>query len=188
MLEDPRLLPVYFAIDALDECEQGLPDLINLISVSLTISGKVRWLLSSRPSVKLSRPESMGTLLELDARSLDQPVRTYIDYKLSMLNGKDGYDRDTLAEISSIIYERANNTFLWAALIFQQLDSVEGSYALDIVNKMPAGLSELYGHMMTAIEKGRMRDPEFCKSVLAATCLAYRSLPLRTGHRGWLAA
>ena len=42
MLKDPRLSPVYFIVDALDECEQGLPDLTLLIpslSTSPTRSG-----------------------------------------------------------------------------------------------------------------------------------------------------
>jgi DNA replication protein DnaC len=37
--------PVYFIVDALDECDQGLEDLVELISSSLALSDKVRWLL-----------------------------------------------------------------------------------------------------------------------------------------------
>jgi hypothetical protein len=47
MLKDAR--PAYFIVDALDECENGLEDLIKVISVSLTLSNKVRWLVTSRP-------------------------------------------------------------------------------------------------------------------------------------------
>ncbi len=53
MLKDPQLLPVYLAVDALDECAQGRSDLIHLISTSLTLSQKIKWLLSSRPEVDL---------------------------------------------------------------------------------------------------------------------------------------
>jgi hypothetical protein len=75
MLEDAR--PVYFIVDALDECEQGLEHLIELISTSLTLSDKVRWLVSSRPEVdivtKLEKLDSMKaiaeTLVELDMQS-----------------------------------------------------------------------------------------------------------------------
>jgi len=52
MLKDPYLSPVYFAVDALNECDQtkpGLEELIQLISISLTLSDKVKWLVSSRP-------------------------------------------------------------------------------------------------------------------------------------------
>ena len=37
MLKDPGLSPVYFIVDALDECDQGLADLVQLISTSLTL-------------------------------------------------------------------------------------------------------------------------------------------------------
>ena len=53
MLRDPRLSPVYFIVDALDECDDyddGLARLLPLISTSLKLSDKVRWLVSSQPS------------------------------------------------------------------------------------------------------------------------------------------
>src|SRR5689334_4097273 len=53
MLKDPQVSPVYLAVDALDECAQGRSDLIHLISTSLSLSQRVRWLLSSRPEVDL---------------------------------------------------------------------------------------------------------------------------------------
>ncbi|MBE3050360.1 NACHT domain-containing protein, partial [Candidatus Bathyarchaeota archaeon] len=77
MLKDPRLLPVYLAIDALDECAQGRLDLIHLISTSLTLSNKVKWLLSSRPEVDLLAElrdpathslDASETLIELDTQ------------------------------------------------------------------------------------------------------------------------
>jgi len=42
-------------------------DLIELISDSLTLSNKVKWLVSSRPSVELITPDTVGSLVELDA-------------------------------------------------------------------------------------------------------------------------
>lgn len=176
MVKDPRLSPVYFAVDALDECEQGQSDLIHLISTSLTLTEKVRWLVSSRPTVKLKNPDTTRMLLELDAQTLERPVSIYIDHKLATLRGRDGYDENTLAIISTTVRERAQNTFLWVALVFKQLESVEGWYAVDIIEEIPSGLSELYTHMMTKIENGHIRDPEYCKSVLVAACLAYRPL------------
>ncbi len=119
-----------------------------------------------------------ATLLELDAQILKRPVQEYIEHKLSALKGKAGYDDDTLAAVSNVIRKRASNTFLWVALVFKRLDSVGGWYAAEIIDKIPSGLSELYDHMMTRIEKGDMRDPELCKNVLAAASLAYRPLSL----------
>jgi hypothetical protein len=178
MLKDPGLSPVYFIIDDLDECDQGLADLVQLISTSLTLSNKVKWLVSSRPVVELKNPDTAGTLVELDSQSLERPVNAYINHKLSTLKGRDGYDADTLAEVSSEIRQRAMNTFLWVALVFKALDSVEGWDAVGIIKKIPPGLSKLYDHMMTRIEDGSEENQQRCKNVLVATSLAYRPLSL----------
>jgi len=185
MLKDPQLSPVYFIVDALDECEQGLADLVRLISTSLTDSDKVKWLVSSRPVVELRNSDTTGTLVELDAQKLKDPVNAYIKHKLLALREREGYDEDILAEVSSTIRERALNTFLWVALVFKELDAedenlnpVHGAYALDIIREIPSGLSKLYDHMMNRIEKGLRRDPQHCKDVLVATVLAHRPLTL----------
>lgn len=178
MLRDPGLSPLYFIVDALDECDQGLTVLVQLISTSLTLSDKVKWLVSSRPEVELKNSDTSGGLVELDSQNLTSPVNAYINYKLSALKEKDGYDDDTLAKVSNEIRQRAKNTFLWVALVFKELSSVEGWYAVEIIEKIPPGLSELYDHMMTRIENGKMSDPQYCKNVLMATSLAYRSLSL----------
>ena len=185
MLKDARLSSVYFIVDALDECDQaepGLERLVNLISMSLTFSDKVKWLVSSRPEVdlkpKLKNSDALGDLLELDAQKLEAPVKAYISHKLTTLRAKDGYDEGVLAEVSKVVYERAMNTFLWVSLVFEELHSVEGWYAVKIIEQIPPGLSKLYEHMMTRIEKGKMSDPKYCKNVLVAASLAYRPLTL----------
>lgn len=173
--------PVYFVVDALDECENGLEDLIRLISRSLALSDKVRWLVSSRPEVdittKLRNPHICRTV-DLNAQNLDSPVNQYIEYKLSALRGKEGYTEDVLTTISDEIHQRAENTFLWVALVFKTLDSEDGWDAIKTVENIPPGLSELYGHMMTRIENQNEDNQRRCKNVLVATTLAYRPLSL----------
>ncbi|KAJ4332598.1 hypothetical protein N0V85_009948, partial [Neurospora sp. IMI 360204] len=109
MLKDPQLSPVYLAVDALDECAQGRPDLIRLISTSLNLSQKVRWLLSSRPEVDvLAELKGLGidssdiseTFVELDAQRPAASVNAYIDHKLTVLKRKKGYSDSILAEVS----------------------------------------------------------------------------------------
>lgn len=70
MLKDSDLFPVYFVVDALDECEHGLADIVELISDSLTLSSRVKWVISSRPTVKLSTQETERLMVELDAQKL----------------------------------------------------------------------------------------------------------------------
>jgi WD40 repeat protein len=180
MLTDPGLLPVYFIVDALDECDQGLAALVQLISTSLTLSNKVKWLVSSRPDVdvhaKLKNPDTLRALVELDAQSLEGPVNAYINHKLRSLEDDVGYDKDALAKISKVIHRRAENTFLWVALVFKELEPEERVDPVKIIEEIPPGLSDLYGHMMTRIENGK--DQQYYKNVLVATALAYRPLSL----------
>lgn len=187
MLKDPRLLPVYFAVDALDECAQGQSDLIRLISISLNLSQKVKWLLSSRPEVdllaQLRLPGSRSLdpseiLIKLDTQRLVKPVNAYIDHKLKALQHNEGYNESVLAEVSCEVRLRAENTFLWVALAFRVLEEVHGGYAVQRIKDMPPGLSKLYDHMMIRIEKGTKIPPQDCKEVLVATSLAFRPLSL----------
>ncbi|EAQ91099.1 hypothetical protein CHGG_03034 [Chaetomium globosum CBS 148.51] len=187
MLKDPRLSPVYLAVDALDECVQGRSDVIHLISTSLSVSQKVRWLLSSRPEVDLLaglKEQSVNSfnpsnsLVELDTQRLEEPVNAYINHKLMELKYREGYDDRILAEVSHEVRQRAENTFLWVALVFKELSSVEGWDAVETVQSIPPGLTDLYGHMMARIDEGNKQNRQRCKNVLAATFLVHRPLSL----------
>ncbi|KAF3076958.1 hypothetical protein CFAM422_000570 [Trichoderma lentiforme] len=185
MLKDPKLSPVYLVVDALDECEQDLGDLKRLIFTSLTISHKVKWLVSSRPTVDLRVPETEGSLVELDSQKLQKPVNAFINHKISLLKGRPGYTDEILEQARKEVSQRAENTFLWVALVFKELDKedgnhivMDGMYALDIIKEIPSGLSKLYDFMMGKIEKGLRQDREYCRNVLVAALLAFRPLTL----------
>ncbi|GIJ91799.1 hypothetical protein Asppvi_010772 [Aspergillus pseudoviridinutans] len=188
MLNDPGLSPIYFAIDALDECDRktpGLEQLLHLIDTSLALSSKVKWLLSSRPDVlvhtdgkDLKNLHVSRVSVTLDPRHLEGPVNTYIDHKLDSMKGKDGYDTDTLAQLSDEIRRRAMSTFLWVALAFKELDGVDGWDAVETIQKIPSGLSNVYELIMAQIEKGSPENQKRCKNVLVAVVLAYRTLSL----------
>ncbi|KAF7116900.1 hypothetical protein CNMCM5793_005530 [Aspergillus hiratsukae] len=188
MLKDPRLSPVYFAIDALDECDRktpGLDQLLQLIDTSLALSSKVKWLLSSRPEVlvhaggkHLKDLHASSASVTLDPVRLEGPVNAYIDHKLDSMRGKDGYDTDTLAMLSDEIRQRAMSTFLWVALAFKELDGVDGWDAVETIQRIPSGLSNVYDLIMTQIEKGSPDNQKRCKNILVAVVLAYRTLSL----------
>ena len=176
MLQDPHLSPVYLAVDALDECETDLPRLIELISTSLTLTDKVKWVVSSRPTVELKTSNTASSLVELDAQKLEEPVKIYISHKLAKLKSRKGYNDAILAQVSDGLHQRAENTFLWVALVCKKLESEYGWNAVKIIGHMPQGLPKLYGHMMAKLE-GTM-DHEYCTNVLEAVALAYRPLSL----------
>ncbi|PTB57547.1 hypothetical protein M431DRAFT_479145 [Trichoderma harzianum CBS 226.95] len=171
MLKNPELSPVYLVVDALDECEQDLGDLKRLIFTSLTSPIKV--------------PETEGSLVELDSQKLQKPVNAFIDHKISLLKGRPGYTDEILEQARNEVSQRGENTFLWVALAFKELDKedgnhivVDGMYALDIIKEIPSGLSKLYDYMMGKIEKVLRQDREYRRNVLVAALLAFRPLTL----------
>ncbi|KAF5136431.1 Vegetative incompatibility protein HET-E-1 [Metarhizium anisopliae] len=190
MLNDPKLSPVLFVVDALDECDKtkpGLDELIQLISNSISRSDKVKWLLSSRPEIDvLAKLKKLNgdtrdiseNLVELDAQRLADPVDAYITHKLTTLKGRRGYDASILAEVSNEVRQRAMNTFLWVSLAFKILETAHGRYAVQRIKAMPPGLSKLYDHMMTRIENVEEVDPQDCKKVLVCAALAFRPISL----------
>ncbi|KAJ6439182.1 NACHT and WD40 domain protein [Purpureocillium lavendulum] len=140
------LMIALFAIDALDECEEGTASLIDLISTSLTLSNKVKWLVSSRPTVEMNVSDMAGVAIELDSQRLGGPVSAYINNKLSALKSRKGYTDSVMADVGATILQ-----------------------------KVPPGLPKLYEQMMRNVET-RTMDRQRCKQVLQATCLAYRPL------------
>jgi hypothetical protein len=69
------------------------------------------------------------------------------------------------------------NTFLWVALVFKELVTVDGWDAIDAVKKIPPGLSELYDHIMTRIEYEREIDLflRVCTSTLISETSHWRA-------------
>lgn len=183
MLKDENLRRIYLIVDALDECEQGLADLRQLILDSLDLSDRVKWLVSSRPCIQLDTPH----VIDLDKDLLKVPVSTYISRKLATLKGREGYNDEILAEIEKEVGERAENTFLWVALAFKELNGCDsfayvahGSEALEIVKAMPSGLMRLYNHILLKIKSDI--DAKKCENLLEVAAFAYRPLTLEDMH------
>jgi hypothetical protein len=189
MLHDPGLAEAYLIVDALDEFDEskpGLDELLGLISSSLLVCKKIKWLLTSRPEVDISeRIKSMTinaldttqAMVELDNERLANPIHAYIDYNISTLKGRRGYDQITLDKLSEEVHRRAGDNFLWVFLVFSDLKKSSGKFAVRTVQEYPSGLPELYGHKMAKLETGS-RQMEYCRDVLTATALAFRPLSL----------
>ncbi|CAG8180782.1 unnamed protein product [Penicillium nalgiovense] len=166
MLANKDLAPVYLTLDALNECDEGnsgdpgRPHLLSLISDTLRITNKVKWLLSSRPEVdvykKLKTKPALGVIVELDVQSRPEPE----------------------------IRRRAQNTFLWVSLVFKDIieNEVAEYDAIDRIKANPSSLTSLYERLITRIENLPSRDPGFCRSVLAAACFSYRPLSYAELH------
>jgi hypothetical protein len=70
----------------------------------------------------------------------------------------------------------ANDTFLWVALVCQDLEKTAKRNVLKKLNSFPPGLDALYERMVQQI--GTSDDAELCKQVLATIALVYRPVTL----------
>jgi hypothetical protein len=74
--------------------------------------------------------------------------------------------------------QKAEGTFLWAALVFKELQDVQSWDVLQVLEEVPDGLNPLYDRMAKQIRQLKRRYPEFCRLVLLTVTLAYRPLHL----------
>jgi hypothetical protein len=155
MLRDPTLAKAYIIIDALDECETGLQQLLEFV-VENTSASCVKWIVSSRNRHDIEQQLSLADhkvklSLELNPESITAAVNFYIRYKVSHLVLLKGYDSRTEDTVKKHLRTKADNTFLWVALVCENLEKIRPEKARSALKAFPPGLDPLYGRMMQQI-------------------------------------
>ena len=184
ILHDPCLTRVYLVVDALDECESGLSQVLDLIVRNTSISSsRVKWLVSSRNrhdiEIRLRVVDSRVELsLESNAERVSGVVHAYINHKISELARKKGYDPEFQSQVSKELHQKANKTFLWVALVCKELAEAEDWDVLPLLQEVPSDLTSLYDRMIKQIGKLKHQSLIYCMQVLSTSTLAYRPLHL----------
>ncbi|KAJ8058450.1 hypothetical protein OCU04_012638 [Sclerotinia nivalis] len=183
ILHDKNLKPTILIIDALDECQKDLPQLLRLIVSGLSISSRIKWLVSSRnwPEIEeqLQQAEQGTRLsLELNAESVSAAVRWYIREKVKYLARTKKYTTETKNTIERYLLEHANGTFLWVALVCQNLEKAR-LFTNSKLQDYPSELDPLYNRMMEQIvDMEDIEAAQICLQILAIVVIAYRPLTL----------
>ncbi|EWC48509.1 hypothetical protein DRE_07729 [Drechslerella stenobrocha 248] len=162
---------VCLIVDALDECISGLPKLLRLIAK--TIPGDpgfpVKWIVSSRnwPDIEkdLCKIQGVELRLELNERSVSTAVNSYIEFKVAELTERNSYTDQTRDAVKRYLSLNANGTFLWVALVCQELRNVDDWEAEERLTAFPPELNELYARMMDQICWSN--NAKLCKNILA---------------------
>ncbi|KAH7016522.1 uncharacterized protein B0I36DRAFT_225148, partial [Microdochium trichocladiopsis] len=178
ILQDLKLHEVVLVVDALDECLQGLPVFLDLV-VRTSQMTRAKWLVSSRnwPQIeRLIRKGAHRLSLEVNENSVAKAVNKYIKYKVSKLAQDMDCCNDVSEELQHYLMSTADGTFLWVALVCQELETTEAWDVLQKVKSFPPGLDALYQAMM--MQTLASEYTESCKQVLAFVATAYRPLSL----------
>jgi hypothetical protein len=181
MLQDPQLRPTYLIIDALDECVTDLPKLLELVAKQSSASSRVKWIVSSRnwPEIEaqLERAGHKVKLsLELNAQAVAAAVDVFIQQKVDQLAQEKRYKAEVRHAVLQHLRSNADNTFLWVALVCQDLETTPKWNVIKRLALFPPGLDSLYRRMMDQISESN--GAETCRQVLASTAILYRPVTI----------
>lgn len=182
MLRDPHTQGCYLIIDALDECTTDLSQLLYFITEPISASIHVKWIVSSRNNYDIVRQLCLDDprtrlSLEVNAEHVTQAIDTFIDYKVVKLFPLKRNEalRD---EVRLEMRQKADGTFLWVALVAQELEKVTSWKVSEVVKQKPSGLLSLYRGMMSRIQELEPEESNLCCVVIATATVAYRPLSL----------
>jgi hypothetical protein len=183
ILQDLSLRPTYLIIDALDECiTADLPKLLELVAKLSSASPRAKWIVSSRnwPDIEAQLERAghkMKLSLELNAESVAAAVDIFIHQKVDYLTQEKQYKAELRHVVLQHLKLNANNTFLWVALVCQELQRTANRHVLKKLALFPSGLDALYTRMMQQMSESD--DAEICRCVLASTAVLYRPVTTR---------
>ncbi|KAK3364018.1 hypothetical protein B0T25DRAFT_587633 [Lasiosphaeria hispida] len=180
MIQHSQLETAYLAVDALDECEDGLPDLLGLVRETALQENRLKWILTSRNRVDIDEKlalENPGAKLslELNSEAVSRAIEVYIIHKVAQVSSLRSSPVQR-ANIQQKLLEKAEGTFLWVDLVLRSIHTVLADDAVRCVDEMPPGLPPLYDRMMRDIGKSTSDYQDSCLAVLSVATLAYRPL------------
>ncbi|KAJ5979902.1 hypothetical protein N7481_007200 [Penicillium waksmanii] len=177
---DSNLQSTYLIIDALDECTTGLPSLLGLITQTSSAYPQTKWIVSSRnwPDIEEFLNTTQTTLIPLERNEayVSEAVNKFILHKISHLTMTKNYKVETRDTICCRLLSKSQGTFLWVALVCQELARTSPWNALKKLEAFPAGLDALYRRMVNQIYHSE--DAELCKRILGLMSIAYQPVAL----------
>lgn len=183
LLQSSDLPEIYFIVDAIDECEENLPQLLSFIKRSAMANTNLKWIVSSRNRDDIEQQlGSFGKLASIKLESVSdqilEAIKHFIDVRISELASLAN-NQSLQSQLKDRILEKSDGTFLWAALVIAELGKdVFESEMLPILEESPIGLAPLSDKMMERIKKLHSRNASRCFRVLAVVSLTYRPLHL----------
>lgn len=152
--QDAAMLDPVCIVDALDECEHNCKALLNLI---VNTSAHVKWLLSSRNVKDIERDlrkiESNRRLsleLKANAENISKSVDAYINNSIQDIEALED-NNELQIQTTEILKSKANGTFLWVALVIEQLRDTDRRNVEDVLKEIPEGLENLYKLIMERV-------------------------------------
>ncbi|WYZ35532.1 hypothetical protein EsH8_X_000179 [Colletotrichum jinshuiense] len=154
----------YCVIDALDECdrESQVTLLQQLKETFQSQKGpaNVRILVTSRPYPEIR--QHIGEFANKDLASYHeakQDIAKCIKERTAELAKTKNYTNKVRIQVSNILREKADGTFLWVGLACKELEDIPSKDAVRVLESIPRGLTSLYKRLLdTALEQSTGTD------------------------------
>ncbi|KAK7947783.1 uncharacterized protein PG986_008669 [Apiospora aurea] len=132
--------PIYWMLDAFDECRSGIELAKFLLRVMEKLGGHVRIVATSRhPHVHFSIPPASAIHREIDVSDSQSDIARYLDTTEHELQGASHLERGLLKERS---LAKTNGCFLWVVL------TVGSQARLRTLEETPPGMDQLYARIL----------------------------------------
>ncbi|KAF4455375.1 Vegetative incompatibility protein HET-E-1 [Fusarium austroafricanum] len=172
----------YCIIDALDECDRESQDILlrqlRETFQSRNVPPHIRILITSRPY-----PEIREFLEEFANKNLASfpeakgDIGRCIEERIAGLAKRKGYTNKVQRQVSEVLEDKADGTFLWVGLACEELENVPSRKAIQVLQDMPKGLHSLYKKLLdTAIEYSDPMDGCPIQRILSFVAVCLRPL------------
>ncbi len=182
MAMDQGIGRIYCIIDALDECDRESQ---KVLSQQLrdtfrngTAMSNVRILVTSRPYPEIR--EDLEGFSHKDLASFpqrEQDIDRCIEKRVEDLAQRKHYTDKVRMQVSDILREKAEGTFLWVGLACEELKCKPSKDAVQFLRGMPKGLHSLYKRLLdTALEEEEADNMDLIRRILSFVAVCLRPL------------
>ncbi|KAL6825835.1 hypothetical protein J3E69DRAFT_335140 [Trichoderma sp. SZMC 28015] len=169
----------YCVIDALDECDRESQKIL-LQQFQETFQNQdapsnIRILVTSRPYPEIR--EYLDQFANKNLASFHQTkedIDRCIEEKVADLVKKKRYTDKVKHQVSNILRDKAEGTFLWVGLACEELKEIPSKDAVKVLQNMPKGLHSLYKALLEAAQEESEAD--IIRSILSLVAVCMRPL------------
>ncbi|KAL6802556.1 hypothetical protein GGI42DRAFT_360255 [Trichoderma sp. SZMC 28013] len=180
VIQHPQFANTVFVIDAIDEC---IEDCDNLLRFIIQTNG-VKWLLSSRNEKDIEQElrsiqPSQILSLEDNSQYTSNAIEIYINNRIQDILALEGNEELRIKTLK-ILNDKAMGTYLWVAIVVEQLRKTDHMGVEDALAEMPQGLENLYSMILKqANDRLNPKRMDACEILLSIVTTAERPLHLK---------
>ena len=176
----------YLLLDALDESDKdGIPEIISLLQEVTTAEAKLKVLVASRPSLRISEGFASSEYHLVLEEKNQNDIERVIASSLKFLQDSD---RTTFEWIARYILDHARGVFLWVTLVVSDIKRLvsSGYNEAEVKSKvkgLPVSLIPYYQSITTTLADQARHEPAILtEGITMLRWIVYSERPLTVGE------